>query len=1273
MNKQIPHFYYWLFSFVIVLLLQSNLYAQSITKSFNIPKFKILKFEDHDKQVKILTFEGAIFFNDFPALPVFGNSTEVNQHYTSYRHTLFNAKYESLTSEEAALIPAEYAFIEPQVEIKTATDAGKFFAMLSIVPIIKNSNGQYQRLVSCEVRFEGLNPVQITKTRALKNSVLASGTWYKISVNTTGLHKVTYNDLKNLGISMSGLRSSSIALFGKSGGAIPDVNPVNQIDDLLECPIMIKDNGNGGFDENSYFVFYAQGPHSWDYNSGTNIFAHKYNIYSDNTCYFINVDNGIGEKKRVKKESFTQTETDAITTFTHYDFYEKDGRNFGESGREWFDGDAFVASSSKTYNFTVPELSNNTARISVRVASTSTSSSSIELMWGNQKNSFKVNAVSSTNYAAASSFSQELPFLSGNVPITLKYISNQSSSAAFLDYIEIQAKCKLKIINGAMPFAITENVGAGKFSLVKIENASAQTIIWDVTDNSNVYALNGTLTGTQFSFNTPTDKPRFFIAFDGSVFHSVSLVGRVATQNLHGMKNINMIIVSHPNFLSEAKRLAQFRAKENNIVVEVVTPEQVYNEFSSGAQDPAAIRNFMRYLYDNDSKQIQYLLLFGRPSYDYRGRVSGTQLFVPNYQSVNSFSEGSLRACDDFFGVLGVGGGSMKNDLINVAVGRFPVSTVAQAKIAVDKTINASVRYKLPTQNASQIPNFGDWRNTMTFVADDEDSSQHVKDAESAAGVIASDAPAFNLDKIYSDAYPLVSNAGGQRFPEVNKAIKMRMEKGGLIITYHGHGGGSGWAHERILEISDINGWKNKYNQPLMITLTCSFGWYDRQAISPAEIAFLNENGGVCAIITTSRITYANQDYGNKHLYSEMVKKIGDRYQTIGEIHRNAKNKAGGTEEGTNMIYLMGDPAMLINIPNHKVITDEILDENLQKLDTIKALTKVTVRGRIVDDLGNIQTGFSGNVYPSIYDKAVTLKTLEQKPISPAKEFVVQKNVVFKGNATVTNGRFEFSFFVPKDISFEFGKGKISYYAASENDDAGDYYNDFIIGGISDKTIADTKGPDINIFLNDEKFVAGGITNPSPILFLKLKDEYGINTTGNGIGHDLVAILDNDIKNQMILNDFYLADQNSYQSGTVRYQLQDLAPGNHTIKIRAWDIFNNPSESSLDFVVKSDEKLKLAHVLNYPNPFTTKTSFFFEHNQPAETFDILVHIFTISGKLVKTIRDTQFLEGNRSYPIEWNGRDEYGDKIGKGVYLYRLKVRNSQGETVEKIEKIAIL
>jgi len=1291
MNKQSPIFCYYFLFLISIVIFQNNLFAQSVSKSYNIPAFNISQYDHDGRQVRVLSFDNSNYYLEYPTLPSLWDKIEVNHLYSSYKYTIENIKYESLTLDEVALIPAEYAYSEPRVVINSVKDENRHYAMLRIIPLVKNASGQYRRLVSCDIRFEGENPVRATKMAGLRNSVLASGTWYKIAVKNTGMHKVTYNDLKELGISMSGLRAANIALFGNGGGMIHDVNPVEQIDDLLETPIMMMANANGVFDENSYFVFYAQGPHSWDYlPSGK--FSHKFNIYSEEAYYFINVSPGIGEKKRIERKSFlNQTANSTATHFIHYDFYEKDVFNFEEAGREWFD-EAMSVSTPVTYNFTLPEMyDNNSGTIKIRAASTSTTSSRMELSWGNHNRTLSFEPNSGT--ARFSIFEQNnLPFSSGKLDLTLKFISSQTSSMARLDYIEIQAKCKLRIIGNAMPFALTENVGASNIAIVNLSNASSQTMVWDVTDHNAAYAMQGVLSGEQFTFHTPVEKPRKFVAFNGTEYKSVATVGKVENQNLHGFNNVDMVIVSHSDFLPEANRLAKFRNEENNLIVKVVTPAQIYNEFSSGAQDPIAIRNFMRYLYDNDAQTIKYLLLFGRPTYDYRGLASGTKMFVPNFQAATRLetSLDSGNSCDDFFGILGINQGDMSGNMVNIGVGRFSVTNSLQAKIAVDKTINASVRKKLPLQNASQISNMGDWRNVMTFVTDDYDGTDYMKSyGEVYSGIVASNFPTFNLEKIYSDAYPLVSNAGGQRYPGANQAINTRMEKGTLVIGYFGHGGGNGWSHERILEIVDINNWKNKFNQPLMITLTCSFGWYDKPATSPAEFVFLNENGGASALLTTSRAIGIPDRFATA-LYREIGSKYNNRYKTLGEINRFAINNSGGTTTNVNAIYLMGDPAMVINIPNQNVKTDKIFVndpqekakklnpvafELVQIMDTIKALSKVTVNGRITDDAGNTLTNFNGNIFPSIFDKAVKQKELGQKPRPDDEilEFMVQKNIVFKGNATVTNGVFEFSFYVPKDINFEYGKGKISYYAVSTNDDAGGYYDNFIIGGMSDNPITDEEGPEISIFLNDEKFVPGGITNPDPVLILKLKDEYGINTTGNGIGHDIVAILDNNIEKQMVLNDYYLADQDSYNSGTVRYPLQNLSAGAHTLKVRAWDIFNNPSEASIDFVVKTDTKLLLAHVLNYPNPFTTKTAFYFEHNQPAETFDILIHIFTVSGKLVNTLQSTQFLEGNRSFPIDWDGRDQYGDKIGKGVYIYRLTVRNSQGEVAEKIEKIAIL
>jgi len=375
------------------------------------------------------------------------------------------------------------------------------------------------------------------------------------------------------------------------------------------------------------------------------------------------------------------------------------------------------------------------------------------------------------------------------------------------------------------------------------------------------------------------------------------------------------------------------------------------------------------------------------------------------------------------------------------------------------------------------------------------------------------------------------------------------------------------------------------------------------------------------------------------------------------------------------MIVTFGDPAMPLAIPVHNVVTYSINENNATDvIDTLKALSRVTIKGAVVDKDGKILDDFNGNIFPSIFDKEKTVTTLGNDPGSlPVVDFQQQNSILFRGNVTVKNGKFEFSFIMPKDIDFAMGNGKISYYARSVSTDATGHFDQFIIGGISDSVYNDSICPKMEVYLNDETFVNGSIVDPNPVLLVYLKDDLGINTTGNGIGHDLVAILNDETNSPFILNDYYESDLDSYNSGKIRYPLKDLPVGKHQLKVRAWNIINNLSEKTIAFEVVSDEKLTLAHVLNYPNPFTTHTDFYFEHNQPCGQFDIIVQIFTISGKIVKTITSQQTLQGNRSNPISWNGLDDYGDKLGKGVYVYRLKVRNQQGDIVEKIEKLVIL
>jgi hypothetical protein len=526
------------------------------------------------------------------------------------------------------------------------------------------------------------------------------------------------------------------------------------------------------------------------------------------------------------------------------------------------------------------------------------------------------------------------------------------------------------------------------------------------------------------------------------------------------------------------------------------------------------------------------------------------------------------------------------------------------------------------------------------------------------------------------DAYPQQTTAGGQRYPDVYNAITDRIQRGAVLVNYVGHGGEVGLAEERVVSIPQINDWSNINALNLFVSATCEFTKYDDpKRISAGEWVALNPTGGAIALMTTTRAVYfgVNTSVGNALFDNVFDRNTDNSPLTFGEIMMRTKNDALDSDNKRSFT-LIGDPALKIALPSLKVVTDSINGKSpLVEIDTLNALSKVRIKGHIEDVSGNIQNGFNGILVPSIFDKAKKMKTLGQDPNSQEVEFELQRNIVYKGKSSVVNGYFDFSFVVPKDIALSIGKGKISYYAYDSNVDAYGYDTNFRIGGINPNGINDNEGPQLEVFLNDEKFIDGSITDETPVLLVKAFDENGINTVGNGIGHDITAIIDGKSSDPIVLNDYYSSELNSYQSGEIRYQMSELAPGRHTVLVKVWDVNNNSSSVETSFVVQEKQTPVLSNVYNYPNPFTTSTEFMFEHNQSCSTLDVQVQIFTISGKLIKTINESVNTVGFRNQGINWDGRDDFGDQLAKGVYIYHLKVKNPDGQVAEKTEKLVLL
>ena len=876
-----------------------------------------------------------------------------------------------------------------------------------------------------------------------------------------------------------------------------------------------------------------------------------------------------------------------------------------------------------------------------------------------------------------------------NITYTFNVANDPSGTACtYIDYFEMNFKRALTLSGNAMSFRNISSAGPGSVSRFNLNNAGGATKVWRVTNIGGIEEMPGTLSGSQFSFVTPTDNIEEFIALNTNAgFSAPEYIGKTANQNLHAIGEPDMIIVSHPDFIAPSNELAAFHRSYDNLTVAVVNVNDIYTEFGSGRPDISAIRDFMRMLYDragSDTAMMpRYLLLMGDGSYDCKGRVADADNFISTYQSYESNSPTSSYTSDDFFVLLdnNEGGdiGSIAQQL-DMGVGRIPVATEQEAWDVVNKIKN----YKNPVVDATcvQINSNKSWRNNITFVADDEDGDVHQDSSDDLAEDTRSTEPVYNFDKIYLDAYKQLATPAGDRYPDVNTAILNKINAGTLILNWVGHGGETNWAHERIFNMADIVQLQNKEKLPLFITATCEFSRFDLPDRTAGEWLVVNGKGGAIGAITTVRLVYSNaNDALNREAFEHMFDHYEGRFARLGEILQFTKNQVVTDISNTRKFTLLGDPALTLNYPRYNVVTTELNNTPIvQPHDTLKALSTVTIKGEVRDDNGNKLSSFNGVVYPVVFDKISNVQTLSNDPPapgvsgSPTRIFKLYKNILFKGKASVTNGDFSFSFMVPKDIDYQFGNGRISYYADNNaNLDAHGYTSDIVIGGSADSFTADGNGPQLEIYMNDEKFVFGGTTNADPMLLVKLIDESGINTVGNGIGHDLTAILDDNTQNKVVLNDYYESELDNYKKGEVKYPFNKLTDGRHTLKVKAWDIQNNSAEDYTEFIVASDAKLALTHVYNYPNPFTTHTEFMFEHNRCCDDLNVSVQIYTVSGKLVKSIVQPVRSEGYRVDDIKWDGRDDYGDAIGKGVYVYKLSVRDSEGQAAHKFEKLVLL
>ncbi len=1235
--------------------------------------------------VEYLTFEGASLKQN---IPYYYEKIKIDNNY-SYSAVITNQQFKECTSAEAAVINSKNISNEITVQSRIAGEKRIPYLCISFVPLrINKATGKIEKLESFKIELvkEAKKTSMAKKRSYAANSVLANGNWYKIAVTDNGVYKLTYTDLQNLGMNAATLNAQDIRIYGNGGGILPEANSGFRYDDLVENPIYVSSSGST-FGTNDYILFYGQSPTTWNYNTTDNRFHHQTNYYSNTTCYFITDGAQFSPapgKRIALQNSVTATANKMVTKFNDYLFHERDSVNLMMSGKTWY-GEYFDIQTSYSFPFSFPNIDPSTpVYIKTDIAGRYTSLNQYSVSEnGIPLYTTSISGVPPSEYLQAGYSVEGTATFPASSSISISVSKTTANAVGWLNYIELNATRMLTFTGAQIQFRNISCVGPGNISRYAISNISSNCIIWDVTNPVNVKQQQYSVNGDSAIFKLPTDSLRQFIAFDGSSFLSPILLGKIATQNLHALGPANFIIITYPGFVSEANTIAAIHSAKDNLSSVIVTPDQIYNEFSSGNQDISAIRDFVKMFYDKytaPGQAPEYLLLFGAASYDYKNRLPNNTNYVPTYEYTDGTNlDETISYCsDDFFGFLDSTEGP--TGLLDIGIGRFPVSLAGDANIMVNK-VNQYLQLNIPNINPNSCTNFsstvsGDWRNTVCLVTG-ADEEGFFSDAEGFANLLDSTYKNYNIDKIYSNAYEVETGAGGQRFPEVEDAINRQVEKGAMIVNYIGHGGQLGWALERILQIPDIQSWTNILNMPLFLTATCQFSVYDNPAqLAAGEMVLLSPNGGGIALLTSSRVT---DEFTNRSLCSNFYyyafEKTGGNYPTFGELNMQAKNAGSGAEPYMNYV-LLGDPALKLSYPVNNIITTSINGHPANtSCDTLKAYEKVTVSGMLKDPSGVSLTGFNGIIYPTVYDKPKLNTTLANDPGGYVDNFYFRNSILYKGKASVTNGNFSFTFIVPKDIAYNYGLGKISYYASNSTTNASGYYenNNFIIGGTKTNITKDNQGPTVKMYLNDSTFAYGGLTNQNPILIATIFDSIGVNTVGNGIGHNLEAILDNNTQNPIVLNDYYEANLNSYQRGKIMYPFNNLSNGSHTLLLKVWDSYDNLTEVSTEFVVSQSNQLALNHVLNYPDPFTTHTSFLFEHNQPCCTLEVGIQIYTITGKLLKTINRTVQVIGYRAEPIDWDGRDEFGDPIGRGVYIYKLKVKNEEGSTAEKTEKLVIL
>ncbi|WP_309937247.1 type IX secretion system sortase PorU [Aureibacter tunicatorum] len=1098
-----------------------------------------------------------------------------------------------------------------------------------------------------------------------KESVLRQDDWYKFAVLEEGIYKLdkTFFD----GIGMAGADPRNIAVYSSRSGALPQKNLDKWDTDLQECSVEFVGENDGRLDANDYLLFYGQGAYSRKFENGYEIL--NSNPYDDTVFYFV-VNKSI-RAKRITVKQVVGVPTSRIRSFSKPNLHEESERSLVVSGRNRY-GDKVSSGSSKSIVFEGQSLvAGGRLTLDLSLLSVSGDDDLNCKVTLNGKSSFDVNIRKRSklgDYPEKGVLSIFNKTFSSDVfagDQNLEVLFHVNSGDLRIDNVKVSANNSLRAFNGALVFDNSAVVNGEKVVDFHLQGFERDIRVWDISNPLHVQSLKVT---NNIIIDSANHHLNYF-AFDNSYeYKQVQNVQRVANQNLHGDKSPEMVIVTLPEFKDAASDLAAFRRAHDGLSVKIVTPNQIYNEFSAGRLDPSAIRDYMYYLYHTGGNKLKYLLLMGKTSYDYKNLDGGGTNFVPSYQTENSYHPVRSYVTDDYFGLLEdedgdwLEGSLSKEETMEIAIGRLPVTSLEQASDVVEKI----KRYQTSAQSV------GEWRHRVTFVSDDGDSHTHLRDAEDISSYIYDNHPQYTQEKIYLANYTKEGGSPYQGERELDNAV----EDGSFIINYIGHGNERNWAEEGVLRMDMIRDWNNLDRLPLFITATCEFGRHDDPlVVSGAEEILLNPNGGGIALVTTSRPVYSSSNKKINLAFNEHVLDYSFEYKpTLGEIFKRAKNAALPLQRDRNRGFiLLGDPSMTLAYPERGVKLSEINGKKVGLDDiTLKALDKVNLKGNIFLSQGVVDTLFNGEVVLKLYDKPFEQRTNGVK--ESVINYINYNNVVNSVRAKIVKGSFELEFIIPKNIDYKIEESRMTMYAFEEGShvDGGDAFVDFSLGGTSDNFVVDDKNPEVLAFINDFTFVSGDKTGKDIVLLARLFDESGLSLSKNNVGQIMMAVLDED--EEFILVDHFIPEIDDFTRGEVRFPISDLEEGKHLLKVKAWDVHNNAGEGEVEFYVVSSDGLTIFDLYNYPNPVAGETTISFSHNRAGEDLIVSLSLYNSNGQLIFEREKEIFNSSQRVEELKWDSRLDSRNYLAPGVYIYQINVKSQKdGKNAKEFSRLVLI